>query len=519
MIKRLTFFFVLIAVALVLAIPVYSSGTFDTRLGTTSQNAFKDGRLADHDELWTTLDTARDDIVALEGGSLGSDGNWNNTGTYLISDVSSEVFITNATGVLSVDGLDATVSDLTLSNDQMIIGSTNNSVILQENDDTLTIGFDGNDVNITASDGSIELVPETSDADGTIDFLAAGDTSDYVQIITTADRPAISFVGCNGTIVAGSGSIGFEDENLSTTGTLAAGATTVTGKMISDLAEVNGELVLANDEVIQNATDGTIALTSAGATILRVASGSNATNASVFIVADQDDDAADDWELRSVASDNDFHLINGTTLRLTVASSGEILTTADLTVGGTTPALTVGDAGAEDATIIFNGNVDDVVMGIDDTGGGAEDMFFLSTGTTTADIRFSLDTEATITHLTLGDGVNAEDKIITIDGNAVDFSIAYDDGTDDLIVSLGSVPGTTPAITIDGADASVGIGSIAGIDSGYDDAGDLYLAGDLEVTADLSLGSEMTITSTQICLSELTKSGNDLYFRGIKLTN
>jgi hypothetical protein len=87
-------------------------------------------------------------------------------------------------------------------------------------------------------------------------------------------------------------------------------------------------------------------------------------------------------------------IINGTTIGhtgdtdlITVADS--LLTIAgDVTITGTAPTLTIGDAGAEDAKIVF-------------------------------------------------------------DGNAQDFHIGLDDTADDLVIGLGSALGTTPAISID----------------------------------------------------------------------
>ena len=66
----------------------------------------------------------------------------------------------------------------------------------------------------------------------------------------------------------------------------------------------------------------------------------------------------------------------------------DITLTDSLTVGGSTPTVTIGDAGAEDTKLVF-------------------------------------------------------------DGNAQDFYIGLDDGTDDLLIGLGSAVGTTPAIAID----------------------------------------------------------------------
>jgi hypothetical protein len=44
-----------------------------------------------------------------------------------------------------------------------------------------------------------------------------------------------------------------------------------------------------------------------------------------------------------------------------------IATYGDVTMGGTTPVLTVGDAGAEDTTILFDGNAQDFYIALDDT--------------------------------------------------------------------------------------------------------------------------------------------------------
>ena len=64
--------------------------------------------------------------------------------------------------------------------------------------------------------------------------------------------------------------------------------------------------------------------------------------------------------------------VNGTmtgTLGVTGASTltGAVTANAGITMGGTTPTLTIGDAGAEDAKIVFDGNAQDYHMGLDDS--------------------------------------------------------------------------------------------------------------------------------------------------------
>jgi|21_taG_2_1085346.scaffolds.fasta_scaffold11905_2 hypothetical protein len=60
----------------------------------------------------------------------------------------------------------------------------------------------------------------------------------------------------------------------------------------------------------------------------------------------------------------------------------------------------------------------------------------------------SLKISGTTPTLTMGDA-GAEDVKIVFDGNAQDFYIALDDSADDLVIGKGSTVGTTPAISID----------------------------------------------------------------------
>ena len=57
------------------------------------------------------------------------------------------------------------------------------------------------------------------------------------------------------------------------------------------------------------------------------------------------------------------------TLAVTGASTltGTVTANGDMVLGGTTPTLTIGDAGAEDAKIVFDGNAQDFHIGLDDS--------------------------------------------------------------------------------------------------------------------------------------------------------
>ena len=136
---------------------------------------------------------------------------------------------------------------------------------------------------------------------------------------------------------------------------------------------------------------------------------------------------------------NRYPLIVDTTIKEIVA--GDTLVADNLLLSGTTPTLTIGDAGAEDTKIVFDGNAKDFYIGLDDSA----DKLVIGDGST-------LGTNSILTltddSVTIGDGAAVDTKIV-FDGNAQDFYIGLDDSADDLVIGLGSAVGTTPAIHID----------------------------------------------------------------------
>ena len=52
---------------------------------------------------------------------------------------------------------------------------------------------------------------------------------------------------------------------------------------------------------------------------------------------------------------------------MSLSSAGLLTVTGGITMTGTTPTLTIGDAGAEDTKIIFDGNAQDYHIGLDDS--------------------------------------------------------------------------------------------------------------------------------------------------------
>jgi hypothetical protein len=84
--------------------------------------------------------------------------------------------------------------------------------------------------------------------------------------------------------------------------------------------------------------------------------------------------------------------------------------------------------------------------------------------------------------LTIGNAT-AEDALILFDGNAQDFYIGLDDSADDLIIGLGSAVGTTPAISInEDRDVTISDGAIDFDVASHDGSNGLKLGGTLVTT-------------------------------------
>ena len=77
----------------------------------------------------------------------------------------------------------------------------------------------------------------------------------------------------------------------------------------------------------------------------------------------------------------------GTTTAFSIGSTQVTTFVGDVIVGGTTPLLTVGDAGAEDAQLIFDGNATDFSFGLDDS---ADDLVFSGSTSLGTDNLFAL---------------------------------------------------------------------------------------------------------------------------------
>ena len=155
---------------------------------------------------------------------------------------------------------------------------------------------------------------------------------------------------------------------------------------------------------------------------------------------------------------------------------------------GTTPTLTIGDAGAEDTKIVFDGNAKDFYVGLDDSA----DKLLIGEGSTVGTNSILTITDDTVT---LGDGA-AVDTALVYDGNAKDFYIALDDSADKLVIGEGSTVGTNGILTID--DDSVTIGDGAAVDTKlvFDGNAQDYYVGLDDSADDLVIGLGSTVGTT-----------------------
>ena len=110
---------------------------------------------------------------------------------------------------------------------------------------------------------------------------------------------------------------------------------------------------------------------------------------------------------------------------------------------------------------------------------------------------------------TIGDA-GAEDAALVFDGNAQDFYIGLDDSADDLIIGHGSTVGTNPAISIDeNQNVTIADGSIDFNIASHDTSNGLKLGGTLvsATAAELNIMDGVTSTTAEINYSDLATLG------------
>ncbi len=117
----------------------------------------------------------------------------------------------------------------------------------------------------------------------------------------------------------------------------------------------------------------------------------------------------------------------------------------------------------------------------------------------------SLKISGTTPTLTIGDA-GAEDTKIVFDGNAQDFYIALDDSADDLVIGKGSTVGTTPAVSIDENMNVTFADGTSNVDIASHDASNGLKLGGTLVTA---LAAELNIMDSGTTASDITLADAD----------
>ena len=136
----------------------------------------------------------------------------------------------------------------------------------------------------------------------------------------------------------------------------------------------------------------------------------------------------------------DFYIANDDSAdKLVIGEGSTVGTNSILTL--TDDSVTVGDGAAVDTKIVYDGNAKDFYIGLDDSA----DKLVIGDGSTVGTNSILTLTDDSVT---IGDGAAIDTKVV-FDGNAQDFYIGLDDSADDLLIGLGSTVGTTPAIHID----------------------------------------------------------------------
>ena len=110
---------------------------------------------------------------------------------------------------------------------------------------------------------------------------------------------------------------------------------------------------------------------------------------------------------------------------------------------------------------------------------------------------------------TIGDA-GEEDAALVFDGNAQDFYIALDDSADDLVIGLGNTVGTTPAISIKSdRDVTISDGAIDFDIASHDTSNGLKLGGTLvtSTATEINKLDGATVTTAEINYSDLATLG------------
>jgi len=343
---------------------------------------------------------------------------------------------------------------------------------LDDSADDLVIGL-GSTVGTTPAI-SINSDRDVTISDGAIDFdIASHDTSNGLKLGGTLVTATAAELNIMDGVTATAAELNIMDGVTSTAAELNImdGVTSTASEInLIDGGTARGTTAVASGDGLLVNDAGTMRMTNVdtvstyfashsvgGSNIVTTGALNSGSITSGFGTIDTGSSAITTTGLISGGSlDIDNVLIDGSTIGhtddtdlITVADSA-LTIAGDVVVSGTTPKVTIGDAGAEDSMLAFDGNALDFHIALDDS---ADDLV-IGTGTTAGTATLisingdGSETKFNQPKITLGDGT-AEDTYFNFDGNAQDFRIGIDDGTDKLEIGAGTAHGTTAALTID----------------------------------------------------------------------
>lgn len=425
MFRKLKFFILLLAISLLTFNPVFAASTTDEAvLGNDRWSVTNGGDFIPNANTYSIGSaTQYPESIWVNGAeyssfAAGTDGNWTDQGTTTTLDQApTAVIITHATGDVASTGFTVGTGDITFAQGGKLDGDTNGTLKLIEASDTLSFIFSGSTIQLDSSDGGFQFAM-SNETEGYVDFLTNNDTDDYLRISTVANVPTIVTAGTSNLEIAPDGGT-----------TTVTGALTATGLTTTAGLTTSTTVTLQNSETIINSTNGTVEVGGATNPILSVKDdGTSDSDATLQLISDAAGDNGDTWQIQADGGTQDLLVRNNASgsqaTLLTIADTTALVTTAgDVIVAGTTPLLTVGDGGDEDAGIQINSDTndfyiasensaDDLVIGYGSAIGTTPIISMTDAGVTT--VTGSTDGELNI----YGAGTTASDAYLRLIGDA-----------------------------------------------------------------------------------------------------
>lgn len=263
---------------------------------------------------------------------------------------------------LRVDGATDLNSTLAVDGDVTITGTTPTITVGDAGEEDAQINFDGN-----ALDFAIGL-DDSADAVviGTGTTLGSG-SSGAIQINSSA-QVGIGAVPSNLLDIQGS-------------------ASAITTRIKNNQSSGQGDVILD----LQRAADGNsayIAYSTGTTTVWQMGTGISANDLNFRLRQAADGNAV-------IVAEQSGAIANTLYLKAGDVGIQDSTPASELSIGGTTPTLTIGDAGEEDAQVNFDGNAQDYAIGVDDTSDSLVFAVGTALGTTTA---LTVNSSRVLTH-------------------------------------------------------------------------------------------------------------------------